>query len=61
MGQNAVVRARVNEEIKKQAALVLAAMGLTISDFLRMSLTKIAHEKALPFDLTPNAETIKAM
>lgn len=61
MSQNAVVRARVNEEIKEQAAAVLSAMGLTVSDLLRITLTKVAHEKALPFDLTPNAETVKAM
>ncbi len=61
MSQNTVVRARVNEDVKEQAAAVLAAMGLTISDLLRMTLTKVAYEKALPFDPSPNAETVKAM
>lgn len=61
MSQNAVVRARVNEEIKEQAAAVLSDMGLTVSDLLRITLTKVAHEKALPFPLNPNAETVKAM
>ena len=61
MSQNTVVRARVNEEVKEQAAAVLAAMGLTVSDLLRMTLTKVANEKALPFDPSPNAETVKAM
>ena len=61
MSQNAVVRARVNEEVKAQAAAVLAAMGLTVSDLLRMTLTKVAYEQTLPFDPSPNAETIKAM
>ena len=62
MAQNAVVRARINEEIKKEAAVVLASMGLTVSDAFRMMLTRVAQEKALPFEpLIPNAETIQAM
>ena len=41
---------------------MLAAMGLTISDAVRLLLTKVAHEHALPFDpLIPNATTIAAM
>jgi DNA-damage-inducible protein J len=34
-------------------------MGLTVSDAVRLMLTKVAKEKALPFDVwQPNAETI---
>ena len=59
---NAVVRARIDEDIKNEAAAVLASMGLTVSDAFRMMLTRVATEKALPFDpLVPNAETIAAM
>lgn len=62
MTANAVVRARVNEEIKEEATLVLEAIGLTPSDAYRMLLTRIAREKALPFDpLIPNEETLQAM
>jgi DNA-damage-inducible protein J len=62
MPANAVVRARIDEHIKEEAAVVLAAMGLTISDAFRILLTRIAKEKALPFEpLIPNAETIAAM
>ena len=62
MAANAVVRARVEEGVKDEAAVVLAAMGLTMSDAFRMLLTRIAREKALPFEpLVPNAETIAAM
>ncbi len=62
MAANAVVRARVNEHIKEEASVVLEAMGLTISDAFRIMLTRIAKEKALPFEpLTPNATTIAAM
>ncbi|MGX8718224.1 MAG: type II toxin-antitoxin system RelB/DinJ family antitoxin [Desulfovibrio sp.] len=61
MSQDAVIRARVNREVKEKAAAVLAAMGLTISDMMRMTLIKVAQEKALPFDPSPNEETIAAM
>ncbi|MHB8745821.1 MAG: type II toxin-antitoxin system RelB/DinJ family antitoxin [Gammaproteobacteria bacterium] len=62
MATNTVVRARIDEHIKEEASLVLAAMGLTVSDAFRILLTRIAREKALPFEpLVPNAETIEAM
>ena len=62
MSANAVVRARIDENIKEEATIVLAAMGLTVSDAFRIMLTRIAHEKALPFEpLVPNAVTIAAV
>ena len=62
MSANAVVRARIDEQIKEEATVVLAAIGLTLSDAFRLMLTRIAREKALPFDpLVPNDITIAAM
>ena len=62
MPANAVVRARIDDHIKQEASAVLAAMGLTVSDAVRLMLTKVAHDKALPFEpLIPNATTIEAM
>ncbi|NHB94443.1 type II toxin-antitoxin system RelB/DinJ family antitoxin [Photorhabdus cinerea] len=62
MATNQLVQARIDGEIKAEAAAVLAAMGLTVSDAVRMMLTRVAREKALPFEpLIPNAETIEAM
>ena len=62
MGENAIVRARIDGRIKEEAAAVLSAMGLTVSDAFRLMMTRIAIEKALPFEpLVPNAETIEAM
>ncbi len=59
---NHLVQARVDRAVKEEAAAVLAAMGLTVSGALRLLLTKVAHEKALPFaPLVPNAATIEAM
>jgi len=62
MGENAVVRARINEDVKNEASAVLDAMGLTVSDAFRMMMIRIAREKALPFEpLIPNEETIEAI
>ncbi|MDP2761174.1 MAG: type II toxin-antitoxin system RelB/DinJ family antitoxin [Gallionella sp.] len=62
MASNTVVRARIDEHIKEEASVVLAAMGLTVSDAFRIMLTRIAREKALPFEpLVPNDVTIQAM
>ncbi len=62
MSANAVVRARIDEHIKEEATIVLASMGLTVSDAFRIMLTRVAREKALPFEpLVPNTETIDAM
>lgn len=59
---NTVVRARIDENIKEEAATVLASMGLTVSDAFRLLLTKVAREKSLPFEpLIPNETTITAM
>ncbi len=59
---NKLVQARIDRAVTEEAAAVLAAMGLTVSGALRLLLTKIAHEKALPFaPLVPNAATIEAM
>ena len=62
MTENSVVRARIDVRIKEEAATVLAAMGLTVSDAFRLMMVRIAKDKALPFEpLVPNAETIEAM
>ena len=57
-----LVQARVDGEIKAQAAAVLADVGLTVSDAVRILLTKVAREKMMPLELlTPNATTLAAM
>ena len=62
MAANTLVQARIDGAVKKEAAAVLAAIGLTVSDAVRLILTKIAQDKALPFDpLIPNEITIAAM
>ena len=62
MGANQLVQVRIDGAIKEEAAAVLAAMGLTVSDAVRLLLTRVAREKALPFALLdPNTATIEAM
>jgi DNA-damage-inducible protein J len=62
MPTNDVVRARIDRRIKEEAAAILGAAGLTISDAFRMMLMRTVADKALPFDpLVPNAETIEAI
>jgi DNA-damage-inducible protein J len=62
MAANALVQARIDGKVKEEAAAVLATMGLSVSDAVRLMLIKVAHDKALPFEpLTPNAETLAAM
>ena len=62
MAANALVQTRINGTVKAEASAVLATMGLTVSDAVRLLLTRVAHDKALPFEpFRPNAETIAAM
>ena len=62
MAANTVVRARIDERVKKEAEAVLASIGLTVSDAFRLMMVRIAAEKALPFQpLIPNDETVEAM
>ncbi|ACQ68073.1 RelB/DinJ family addiction module antitoxin [Candidatus Williamhamiltonella defendens] len=59
---NHLVQTRIDAEIKEEAAAVLGAIGLTVSDAVRLMLTRTAREKALPFEpLVPNETTIAAM
>jgi DNA-damage-inducible protein J len=62
MAANTVVRARIDERVKKEAEAVLASIGLTVSDAFRLMMVRIATERALPFQpLIPNDETVEAM
>ena len=62
MAANAMIRARIDEQIKNEASDVLEAIGLTTSEAFRLMMTKIAREKQLPFSLLePSDETILAI
>lgn len=62
MAATTMVHVRLDEQIKEQATETLAAMGLTLSDAVRVFLTRVVVEQQLPFALkVPNAETRAAM
>lgn len=62
MKGDAVVRARIDSATKERAASALAAMGLSVSDAIRLLMLRIADEQRLPFDVkVPNSATIEAM
>jgi DNA-damage-inducible protein J len=62
MASDTVVRARIDAQVKEKAAKVLAGIGLSVSDAIRLLLVRVAAEKGLPFEIeVPNAETRAAM
>lgn len=62
MATTSMVHVRIEENIKAQATEALASMGLSVSDAVRVFLTRVAADKQLPFALkAPNAQTRAAM
>jgi DNA-damage-inducible protein J len=57
-----MVHVRMEQKLKKDATRALAAMGLSVSDVVRMVLTRVAAEQALPFEVrVPNTKTVTSM
>ena len=50
MASDTVVRARIDRDVKAEAAKVLAEMGLSVSDAIRLLLVRVAVKQALPFE-----------
>lgn len=62
MNATDTVRARIDSDTKASASAALAAMGLSVSDAIRMLLRRVADEQRLPFEvIVPNAQTLAAM
>ncbi len=62
MATTSMVHVRVDDKIKAEATETLASMGLSVSDAVRVFLTRVVVEKQLPFTLkVPNPETHAAM
>jgi DNA-damage-inducible protein J len=55
MPANALVQTRIDPDVKERAAAVLGELGITVSDAVRILLTRTANEGALPFTLAQNA------
>jgi DNA-damage-inducible protein J len=52
MTANALVQTRIDPAVKERAAAVLEELGITVSEAVRILLTRTANEGALPFALT---------
>ena len=62
MTADTIVRSRIDTKTKQRATAALEAMGLTISDAIRLLLLRVAEERRLPFDVAvPNAKSRRAM
>ncbi|WP_284947275.1 type II toxin-antitoxin system RelB/DinJ family antitoxin [Acidisoma cladoniae] len=60
--QSTMLHVRVDEEMKTRAAEALEAMGLTVSDAVRVLLHRVVQDQAFPLELkVPNATTRRAM
>ena len=60
--QTSMLHVRVDDETKAQATEALAAMGLSVSDAVRLLLHRVVVDQAFPLELkVPNAETRAAM
>ena len=58
----AVIRSRIDPDLKKKANRVLEKMGLNLSDAIRIFLYQVVAERALPFIIkAPSAKTAAAM
>lgn len=55
MASNALVQTRIDADVKERATAVLEGMGLTVSDVVRILLTRTAKEGALPLELISNS------
>jgi DNA-damage-inducible protein J len=55
MPANALVQTRIDPAVKRRAAAVLEEAGITVSDAVRILLTRTANEGALPFELTKDS------
>ena len=60
--QTSMLHIRVDDDIKEQATTALTAMGLSVSDAVRLFLRRVVVDQAFPIELkVPNADTLAAM
>lgn len=62
MAQTSMLHVRVNDDVKAQATETLAAVGLSVSDAVRLFLKRVVNDQAFPLELkVPNVETQAAI
>lgn len=61
-GQSSMLHVRIDDQVKERAQAALEAMGLSVSDAVRLLMHRIAADQAFPLELkVPNAKTRAAM
>lgn len=62
MISDALVRARIPQDVKDRAVAALDKIGLSTSDVIRLVMMRVAEEGRLPFEVrTPNAKTRRSI
>ena len=62
MAQTSMLHVRIDDALKAEASLALEAMGMSVSDAVRILLTRVVSDQAFPLELkVPNVETRLAM
>lgn len=62
MAQSAMLRARIDRQVKAEGDAVLEAIGLSVSDAVRLLYHRLIAEQAFPLELkVPNSQTRAAM
>ena len=62
MAQTSMLHVRIDDALKAEASLALEAMGMSVSDAVRILLTRVVSDQAFPLELkVPNAQTRAAM
>lgn len=62
MATTTMIHVRVDEDVKAKAAETLGAMGLSVSDAIRVFLMRVIADQELPFVIkAPNAASQAAM
>lgn len=62
MMSDSIVRARIDANLKTEVSEILASIGLSLSDAIRLLLVRIQHDRKFPFELkSPNPTTVAAM
>ena len=60
--QTSMLHIRIDDDTKVQAQQALKAMGMSVSDAVRIFLTRVIAEQAIPFDVrVPNTTTLAAI
>ncbi len=62
MSKTAMIRARIEPELKEEAEAVLKKLGISVSDAIAMFFKQVKYHKGLPFEVRiPNRATLRTM